>query len=83
MASAFLPMLSFGHDVSSQQRKPQLRQPSLVTLLVRLLVCWFVFLFCVSLTQIRVIWEEGTSIEELPSLDWPGGRVCGTFLKNC
>lgn len=33
-------------------------------------LCWLVF---VNLAQIRITWEEGTSIEELPPSDW----VCG------
>lgn len=42
-------------------------------------VCLFVF-FCVNLTQIRVISEEETSNEKMPSSDWPVGKSMETFF---
>lgn len=40
-------------------------------------LCWLCF---VSLTQIRVTWEEGTLVEELPSLGWSVSMSVGYFL---
>lgn len=35
--------------------------------------------FFVNFIQPRVNWEEGTSVEELPSSDWPAA----VFTENC
>jgi hypothetical protein len=40
------------------------------------LICWLGFFD--SLTQARVILEEGTSAEELPPSDWAVGKSDGT-----
>lgn len=44
-----------------------------------LLVVLFCFVLSVNLTQPKVTWEEGISIEESPRWDWPTGN-CSDFL---
>lgn len=40
------------------------------------LVSWFI---SVSLSQTGVLWEEGSSGEELPPTNWPVGEFKGVF----
>jgi len=40
-------------------------------------LCWLIL---VNLTQTRVAWEEGTSVEALPPSAWSAGMSLGTFL---
>lgn len=44
----------------------------IVSILILFLVPWFATLFAfIKETQARVIWEEGTSVENMPPSDWP------------
>lgn len=47
------------------------------TLEVWILSSWLVFI--VNPTQPRVAWEEGTSVEELSTLNWP----VVLFVRTC
>lgn len=43
-------------------------------------VCWLGF---VNLSQTRVAWEDGTSVEELLPSVWPVGMSMEHFLNQC
>lgn len=38
--------------------------------------------FFVTLSQTRAIWEERTSIEKIPSSNWPVGKPMGIFMND-